>query len=206
SGVDVSFDAPTKDWSARRNTPTVDLYLYDIREDLVRREVMWEPVRGKDGMVSGRKPPLRRFKFSYLVTAWTQRPEDEHRLFSSSRGSGSAARRRPTGGPGRAATNRRPLLRRKKRSSRAQASNRDVCCGCEVRPGGERTAGSGRRLEPRGVSRPPPRTPGGRDLSGAGGDGMATRERSRSARPVQRAPHLGDPRRAAAGAADAPAA
>jgi len=83
SGVDVSFDAPTKDWSARRNTPTVDLYLYDIREDLVRREVMWEPVRGKDGMVSGRKPPLRRFKFSYLVTAWTQRPEDEHRLLSS---------------------------------------------------------------------------------------------------------------------------
>jgi uncharacterized protein DUF4255 len=83
SGVDVAFDAPTKDWSARRNTPTVDLYLYDIREDLLRREVTWEPVRGKDGRVTGRKPPPRRFKFSYLVTAWTQRPEDEHRLLSS---------------------------------------------------------------------------------------------------------------------------
>lgn len=83
SGVDVSFEAPTKDWSARRNTPTVDLYLYDIREDLVRREVMWEPVRGNDGRVAGRRPPPRRFKFSYLVTAWTQRPEDEHRLLSS---------------------------------------------------------------------------------------------------------------------------
>ena len=83
SGVDVSFEAPTKDWSARRNTPTVDLYLYDIREDLVRREVMWEPERGADGRVTGRRPPPRRFKFSYLVTAWTQRPEDEHRLLSS---------------------------------------------------------------------------------------------------------------------------
>jgi hypothetical protein len=83
AGVDVSFEAPTKDWSARRNSPTVDLYLYDIREDLARREVMWEPVRGNDGRVTGRKPPPRRFKFSYLVTAWTQRPEDEHRLLSS---------------------------------------------------------------------------------------------------------------------------
>src|SRR5205823_13388797 len=27
--------------------------------------------------------PPRRFKLSYLVTAWTQRPEDEHRLLSS---------------------------------------------------------------------------------------------------------------------------
>src|SRR6266571_1020062 len=83
SGVEISFDAPTKDWAARRNTPTVDLYLYDIREDLARREVMWEPARGTDGRVTGRRPPPRRFKFSYLVTAWTQRPEDEHRLLSS---------------------------------------------------------------------------------------------------------------------------
>ena len=83
AGVDVSFEAPTKDWSARRNTPTVDLYLYDIREDLTRREVAWEPVRGKDGRVTSRQPPARRFKFSYLVTAWTQRPEDDHRVLSS---------------------------------------------------------------------------------------------------------------------------
>src|SRR6266581_9029728 len=83
SGVEISFDAPTKDWAARRNTPTVDLYLYDIREDLARREVMWEPARGTDGRVTGRRPPPRRYKFSYLVTAWTQRPEDEHRLLSS---------------------------------------------------------------------------------------------------------------------------
>ena len=83
SGVEIAFDAPTKDWSARRNTPTVDLYLYDIREDLARREVMWEPVRDQTGRVTERRPPPRRFKFSYLVTAWTQRPEDEHRLLST---------------------------------------------------------------------------------------------------------------------------
>ena len=83
SKADIAFDAPTREWSSRRNTPTVDLYLYDIREDLEQREVMWEAVRGDSGFVTERRPPARRFKLSYLVTAWTQRPEDEHRLLSS---------------------------------------------------------------------------------------------------------------------------
>src|SRR5213592_2249555 len=83
SKADVAFDAPTKEWSSRRNTPTVDLYLYDIREDLEQREVMWESIRDDSGFVTERRPPARRFKLSYLVTAWTQRPEDEHRLLSS---------------------------------------------------------------------------------------------------------------------------
>ena len=83
SGVEVAFDAPTKDWVARRNAPVVDLYLYDIREDTTRRETAWEPVRDEHGRVTERRPPPRRFRLSYLVTAWTNRPEDEHRLLSS---------------------------------------------------------------------------------------------------------------------------
>ena len=86
SKADVAFDAPTKDWSSRRNTPTIDFYLYDIREDLEQREVMWEDIRGdaRDArMITERRPPPRRFKLSYMVTAWTQRPEDEHRLLSA---------------------------------------------------------------------------------------------------------------------------
>jgi len=83
SQVELEFDAPTKDWVARRNGPTVDLYLYDIREDLQRRVPSWEDARGKDGTVVARQLPPRRFKLSYLVTAWTQRPEDEHRLLSA---------------------------------------------------------------------------------------------------------------------------
>ena len=83
SSVELEFDAPTKDWVARRNGPTVDLYLYDIREDLNRRVPAWEDQRGSDGKVTARQLPPRRFKLSYLVTAWTQRPEDEHRLLSA---------------------------------------------------------------------------------------------------------------------------
>jgi hypothetical protein len=80
--VEIAFDAPTSDWVARRNAPAVDLYLYDIREDLMRREVQWEPVRSDAGLVDRWRPPPRRYKLSYMVTAWTQRPEDEHRILS----------------------------------------------------------------------------------------------------------------------------
>jgi Pvc16 N-terminal domain len=83
SSVELVFDAPTKDWVARRNGPAVDLYLYDIREDLQRRVPAWEDQRDADGKVNARQLPPRRFKLSYLVTAWTQRPEDEHRLLSA---------------------------------------------------------------------------------------------------------------------------
>lgn len=83
SDVEVVFDAPTKDWAARRNAPTVNLYLYDIREDLRRRERGLINEYDGDGMVTARLMPPRHVKLSYLLTAWTQRPEDEHRLLSS---------------------------------------------------------------------------------------------------------------------------
>ena len=82
SGVELAFDAPTKEWAARRNVPTVDLYLYDIREDLDRRDVVYRRTLDENGRVVDRRPPPRRFALSYLVTAWTKRPEDEHRLLA----------------------------------------------------------------------------------------------------------------------------
>ncbi len=83
SDVEVLFDAPTRDWASRRNTPAVDVYLYDIREDMRRRQAGVVEARNEDGTVQSRVPLPRHFKLSYLVTAWTQRPEDEHRLLAS---------------------------------------------------------------------------------------------------------------------------
>jgi hypothetical protein len=82
--VEVVFDAPTREWAGRRTVPTIDVYLYDIREDLRRRErgVINEYNEDQSRIV-GRHLPPRHFKLSYLVTAWTQRPEDEHRLLSA---------------------------------------------------------------------------------------------------------------------------
>lgn len=81
--VEVAFDAPTREWAARRNSPTIDLYLYDIREDLRRRERGLVNTYDGQGTVIDRRQPPRHFKVTYLITAWTQRPEDEHRLLSS---------------------------------------------------------------------------------------------------------------------------
>ena len=82
--VEVVFDAPTRDWAGRRNSPTIDVYLYDIREDLRRRERgVLNEYNADQTRIVGRHLPPRHFKLSYLITAWTQRPEDEHRLLSS---------------------------------------------------------------------------------------------------------------------------
>lgn len=83
SRVEVAFDAPTREWSARQNAPAVSMYLYDIREDTSRREVAWETQRGADRIATQHAMPPRRFRLSYLITAWTQRPEDEHRLLAA---------------------------------------------------------------------------------------------------------------------------
>ncbi len=83
SDVEVVFDAPTKDWASRRTVPTIDVYLYDIREDLRRRERGMVNEFDTGGRVVARHLPPRHFKLSYLITAWTQRPEDEHRLLSA---------------------------------------------------------------------------------------------------------------------------
>jgi len=80
--IEVVFDAPTKEWAGRRNAPTIDVYLYDIREDLRRRERGLLNEYDDSRQVTARVLPPRHFKLSYLVTAWTQRPEDEHRLLS----------------------------------------------------------------------------------------------------------------------------
>lgn len=81
--VEIVFDAPTREWAGRRNSPTINIYLYDIREDLRRRERGMHNVYDESRTIVSRHLPPRYFKLSYLVTAWTQRPEDEHRLLSS---------------------------------------------------------------------------------------------------------------------------
>ncbi|MER6161262.1 DUF4255 domain-containing protein [Streptomyces sp. NPDC001868] len=83
SGIEVSFEAPTRDWAARRNAPTINTYLYDIREDVSRRQRGHMPVRDERDIVVRRRQPPRWFRLSYLVTAWTKQPQDEHRLLSA---------------------------------------------------------------------------------------------------------------------------
>ncbi|MDH6577871.1 DUF4255 domain-containing protein [Kitasatospora sp. MAP5-34] len=82
TGIEVVFDAPTREWAARRNAPTVNLFLYDIRESVAHRQQGRRPEYAADGTVVAVHGPPRWFDLSYLVTAWTKRPQDEHRLLS----------------------------------------------------------------------------------------------------------------------------
>ena len=80
--IDVSFDVPDREWSASIVKPTLNFYLYDVRENVVLRDMSWETLRRGNGTLAKKHPP-RRIDCSYLLTAWTSSVEDEHRLLSS---------------------------------------------------------------------------------------------------------------------------
>ena len=79
-GVDVAFDAPARDWSSQLSGPTVNLFLYDLRESHEFRPTEWQPDRAERPPPRVRPPLI--IECSYAVTAWTQAVEDEHRLLS----------------------------------------------------------------------------------------------------------------------------
>jgi hypothetical protein len=79
-GVDIAFDAPARDWSGQLSKPTVNLFLYDLRESQDSRQSEWSHQRGGGGARDVRPPMM--MECSYAVTAWTQAVEDEHRLLS----------------------------------------------------------------------------------------------------------------------------
>lgn len=83
TGAEVAFEAPTREWVARRSgAPAVNVFLYDVREDLNRRQVGRRTGTDDRGRAVEVREPSRWYTLSYLVTAWTKRPQDEHRLLS----------------------------------------------------------------------------------------------------------------------------
>lgn len=77
--VDVSFETPNREWSASISKPTVNIYLYDIRENHQLRSTEWLVEKDENGTATRKKNPSR-VDLSYLVTVWTNDIEDEHRL------------------------------------------------------------------------------------------------------------------------------
>jgi Pvc16 N-terminal domain/Carboxypeptidase regulatory-like domain len=79
-GVDIAFDAPSRDWSGQLSKPTVNVFLYDLRETEALRTSEWARL-SRNGRTFETRPPMV-MEASYAVTAWTQAVEDEHRLLS----------------------------------------------------------------------------------------------------------------------------
>jgi hypothetical protein len=79
-GVEISFDAPSRDWSGKLTGPTVSLFLYDLRE--ARDQAAVSPTERRGNGLAVVTPPSLRLEATYAITAWSKAVEDEHRLLS----------------------------------------------------------------------------------------------------------------------------
>lgn len=80
--VDVQFDAPKRDWSSRLSKPTINMFLFDIRKNLVLRgSEQFTTTRLDNGTTEVKVNPVR-IDLRYLMSAWIKDPEDEHMLLS----------------------------------------------------------------------------------------------------------------------------
>ena len=79
-GIEIAFDAPTREWAGQLSAPAVNLFLYDMRESEDDRASGWTKQRVGDEYIEG--PPPLVMEVSYAITAWAQAVEDEHRLLS----------------------------------------------------------------------------------------------------------------------------
>jgi hypothetical protein len=80
-GVDVSFDAPSRDWAAKLTRPTVDVFLCDLRKSKEEIETGFTETRQGAGRAVDRAVPLR-LDCWYAISAWAPEVIDEHRLLS----------------------------------------------------------------------------------------------------------------------------
>jgi hypothetical protein len=81
--VDIMFDQPRREWSSRLSKPTINLFLFDLRENLrLRAAEQYTTINHPDGTAEVRRNPVR-MDLRYLMTAWVKEAEDEHLLLSS---------------------------------------------------------------------------------------------------------------------------
>ncbi|MGB1251123.1 MAG: Pvc16 family protein [Candidatus Promineifilaceae bacterium] len=85
--IDIKFEQPKREWSARLSKPTINFFLYDLRENVKlraqhRERVMQKARNGRDRQVHMKRTPYRMDCY-YLITTWAVEPEDEHNLLSA---------------------------------------------------------------------------------------------------------------------------
>lgn len=80
--IEIAFEQPKREWSARLSRPTLNLFLRDLRENPKLRA----PQPGMQRMVNGDMAQISRqavrIDLHYLVTAWARDPLDEHRILA----------------------------------------------------------------------------------------------------------------------------
>lgn len=85
-GAATSFTCPSASWVDDPPEPLlVNGFLYDIREDVSALTGDVQEIRDAEGVVVGRRPPTRRYRLRYLLTAWVAdgSPFAEHELLGA---------------------------------------------------------------------------------------------------------------------------
>jgi hypothetical protein len=80
--IDIDFEMPKREWSARLSRPTLNMFLRDIRENSKLRspQPAIDRMNSGDPVKLGRHPV--RLDLFYLITAWAKDPLDEHRILA----------------------------------------------------------------------------------------------------------------------------
>ncbi len=81
SAIDIKFEMPTRDWSAAVSKPTVNAYLYDVRENHELRDTSRFVNKVGDDHFEHRGAV--RVDLSYMISVWTSDISDEHQLLGS---------------------------------------------------------------------------------------------------------------------------
>jgi hypothetical protein len=82
--VSISFATPDHEFASQiGNAPVINLFLYDVRENLELRNNEWVLDRQPNGTATRKRPPVR-IDCSYAITIWSagnqSDPRTEHRL------------------------------------------------------------------------------------------------------------------------------
>jgi hypothetical protein len=79
--IEIAFEQPKREWSARLNRPTLNVFLHDLRENVdLRSSYQHQGKPTANGRHISIPRPNHRFDLHYLITAWASQPDDEHRL------------------------------------------------------------------------------------------------------------------------------
>ena len=82
NAIDIKFEVPNKDdWNPKPNKPTINCFLYDIRENHELRSN--ERYLTRNGTMVTEKIAPTRIDLSYLITVWTTDVADEHQLLGN---------------------------------------------------------------------------------------------------------------------------
>lgn len=80
--VDISFEMPNREWAAGISRPTINLYLFDLRENTeLKNPVAFMVKRGPNNTAIKTRPDIR-VDVNYNITAFATAIEDEHRLLN----------------------------------------------------------------------------------------------------------------------------